>query len=86
MLLQLTPREQEVLALLAEGLDNHATAERLFISPDTARAHVVKVLAKLQIESRLQAAIFAFSTASGHPLDVYCPTASRGCCSRQLGK
>jgi DNA-binding NarL/FixJ family response regulator len=58
-LAQLTPREREVLSLLAEGLDNQALAERLFISPDTARAHVVKVLGKLGVESRLQAAIFA---------------------------
>jgi DNA-binding NarL/FixJ family response regulator len=64
-LAQLTPREREVLALLAEGLDNHAIAERLFISPDTARAHVVKVLAKLQVESRLQAGIFAIQHGIG---------------------
>jgi DNA-binding NarL/FixJ family response regulator len=56
---RLTPREREVLAALVEGLDNQAIAERLFISPDTARAHVVRVLAKLGVESRLQAAIFA---------------------------
>ena len=59
ILAQLTPCEREVLAALAEGLDNKAIAERLFISPDTARAHVVKVLGKLGVESRLQAAIFA---------------------------
>ena len=59
ILAQLPPREREVLAALAEGLDNQAIAERLFISPDTARAHVVKVLGKLGVESRLQAAIFA---------------------------
>jgi DNA-binding NarL/FixJ family response regulator len=58
-LAQLTPREREVLSLLAEGLDNQAIAERLFISADTVRVHVVRVLAKLQVESRLQAAIFA---------------------------
>jgi DNA-binding NarL/FixJ family response regulator len=59
VLAQLTPREREVLAALAEGLDNKAIAERLFISPDTARTHVVKVLGKLGVESRLQAAIVA---------------------------
>lgn len=61
----LTPREREVLALLAEGLDNQAIAQRLYISPDTARAHVVRVLAKLQVESRLQAAIFALQHGIG---------------------
>jgi DNA-binding NarL/FixJ family response regulator len=58
-LAQLTPREREVLAVLTEGLDNKAIAERLYISPDTARTHVVKVLGKLGVESRLQAAILA---------------------------
>lgn len=58
-LAQLTPREREVLAALAEGLDNKAIAERLFISPNTVRTHVVKVLGKLGVESRLQAAIVA---------------------------
>ena len=64
-LAQLTPREREVLAALAEGLDNKAIAERLFISPDTARTHVVKVLAKLGVDSRLQAAIFAIQHGIG---------------------
>jgi len=65
MLAQLTLREREVLSLLAEGLDNQAIAERLFISADTARAHVVRMLAKLQVESRLQAAIFAIQHGIG---------------------
>lgn len=64
-LAQLIPREREVLALLAEGLDNHAIAERLFISPDTAWTYAVKVLAKFQVESRLQAAIFAIQHGIG---------------------
>jgi DNA-binding NarL/FixJ family response regulator len=58
-LAQLTPREREVLSLLAEGLDNHEITERLFISPHTTRAHIVSLLGKLRVESRLQAAIFA---------------------------
>lgn len=62
---QLTPREREVLALLAEGLDNKAIAERLFISAETARAHVVRLLAKLDVESRLQAGIFAIRHGIG---------------------
>jgi DNA-binding NarL/FixJ family response regulator len=62
---QLTPREREVLALLAEGLDNKAIAERLFISAETARAHVVRLLGKLNVESRLQAGIFAIRHGIG---------------------
>jgi two-component system nitrate/nitrite response regulator NarL len=64
-LAQLTSREREVLAALAEGLDNKAIAERLYISPDTARTHVVKVIAKLGVDSRLQAAIFAIRHGMG---------------------
>ena len=64
-LAQLTSREREVLAALAEGLDNRAIAERLYISPDTARTHVVKVIAKLGVDSRLQAAIFAIRHGIG---------------------
>jgi DNA-binding NarL/FixJ family response regulator len=64
-LAQLTSREREVLAALAEGLDNKAIAERLYISPDTARTHVVKVIAKLGVDSRLQAAIFAIRHGIG---------------------
>jgi DNA-binding NarL/FixJ family response regulator len=65
ILAQLTSREREVLAALADGLDNKAIAERLYISPDTARTHVVKVIAKLGVDSRLQAAIFAIRHGIG---------------------
>lgn len=62
---RLTPRERQVLESLSEGLDNRAIADRLFISPETARTHVVKLLAKLNVESRLQAAIFAIENGVG---------------------
>ena len=61
----LTPRERQVLEALALGLDNKAIGERLFISPETARTHVVKLLAKLDVDSRLQAAIFAIRNGIG---------------------
>lgn len=64
-LARLTPRERQVLESLSEGLDNRAIADRLFISPETARTHVVKLLAKLNVESRLQAAIFAIENGLG---------------------
>ncbi len=64
-LARLTPREMEVLEALSEGLDNRAIADRLFISPETARTHVVKLLSKLNVESRLQAAIFAIENGVG---------------------
>ncbi len=55
---QLTKREREVLALLAEGGDNDAIAQRLVISPQTARTHIQNVLSKLGVHSRLEAAAF----------------------------
>jgi DNA-binding NarL/FixJ family response regulator len=55
---RLTRREKEVLALLAEGADNDTIAQRLVISPQTARTHIQNVLAKLGVHSRLEAAAF----------------------------
>jgi len=55
----LTPRELEVVALLAEGLSNADLAARLFISPKTAAVHVSNVLAKLGMASRTEVAAWA---------------------------
>jgi DNA-binding CsgD family transcriptional regulator len=55
----LTPREREVVELLAEGLTNAELAERLFISPKTAAVHVSNILAKLGMASRSEVAAFA---------------------------
>lgn len=55
----LTPREREVLALLAEGLSNKAIAERLAISEHTAKFHVNAVLAKLGVQRRTEAVVRA---------------------------
>jgi RNA polymerase sigma factor (sigma-70 family) len=55
----LTSREREILEALAEGLDNEAIAERLGISERTVRNHVVALLDKLGVESRLQAVVLA---------------------------
>jgi DNA-binding CsgD family transcriptional regulator/tetratricopeptide (TPR) repeat protein len=55
----LTPRELEVLRLLAEGRSNRQIAERLFISGKTASVHVTNLLAKLGVHSRLEAAAMA---------------------------
>jgi PAS domain S-box-containing protein len=56
---RLTPREGEILQLLAEGLDSHGIAERLYISLRTERNHMTSILAKLGAHSRLQALVFA---------------------------
>jgi DNA-binding NarL/FixJ family response regulator len=57
--LGLTPREAEVLALVAAGRSNRQIAEALFISPKTASVHVSNILAKLGVATRVEAAAVA---------------------------
>jgi DNA-binding NarL/FixJ family response regulator len=54
-----TPRELEVLQLLARGLDNAEIARTLFLSQHTVKNHVSSILVKLQVENRIQAAVRA---------------------------
>jgi DNA-binding NarL/FixJ family response regulator len=55
----LTDRERQVLALVAAGKDNTEIAERLVISQHTVKNHVSGILAKLKVENRIQAAVYA---------------------------
>jgi DNA-binding NarL/FixJ family response regulator len=55
----LSPREREVLALVAEGRSNKAIAEALYVSPNTVKTHVASLLNKLHAESRAQLAAMA---------------------------
>ena len=56
---KLTPREQEVLILLVEGLNNRQIAERLYVSRATAKAHVSHILEKLSVSNRAEAITLA---------------------------
>jgi DNA-binding NarL/FixJ family response regulator len=56
---QLTPRELEVLKLMATGMENSEIARKLVISTRTARNHVASILEKLQMQNRIQAAVYA---------------------------
>ena len=58
---KLSPREREILELIAKGLTNDAIAERLVISVNTVQTHVSHILAKLGAKSRWQAADVANS-------------------------
>jgi NarL family two-component system response regulator LiaR len=68
----LSERELDVLHLIAEGLSNQEIADRLVISERTARNHVGRILAKLHLENRTQAALYAMheGLAKAPPLAV----------------
>jgi two-component system nitrate/nitrite response regulator NarL len=59
----LSPREQEILALIAEGASNKEAARRLHVAESTVKIHVQHILRKLGLASRVQAAVYA--TAQG---------------------
>jgi DNA-binding NarL/FixJ family response regulator len=57
---RLTPRERDVLTLLADGLDTEGISKRLYISPKTVGTHVQRILMKLDVHSRAAAVAFAY--------------------------
>lgn len=63
----LTPRETEILRLIARGLSNAEISEALFIAEQTTKTHVGRILSKLDLRDRAQAVVFAYETGLVRP-------------------
>ncbi|MEU4419894.1 response regulator transcription factor [Actinoplanes sp. NPDC024001] len=67
LLERLTPREREILSLMALGLPNREIAARLFLAEATVKTHVCRVIMKLEVEDRTQAVVLAYQNRLVQP-------------------
>ncbi|HKK14048.1 MAG TPA: two-component system response regulator NarL [Gammaproteobacteria bacterium] len=71
---ELTERERQILEYIAAGLSNKLIARQLGITENTVKVHVKHVLKKLNLRSRLEAAVWAIQNGHGTPGQAPCPT------------